>query len=391
LLVPNPNFRPNPNRSVNIDGTIDDHLVSRLTPAILSLQHANREPITVYILNSPGGNVSSMETVLRLLKSPDQDSSALCRVITVVTGRAASAAADLLSSGDYAIAYPKSTLLYHGIRTYGQRPLTVQSTSLLAHVLRISNDYYAMELAKKIEYRFVFRFLVLKGSFQKFREENPTRTLTDLECFTGLLASKLSQRAQQVCNKGSERYGRYNALLSSVMKKEQPASTKRIAEIEARRLKAIVDFEVSSNKKTPEWSFRDGGLSRLADDFFLLNEYLETHTTERIKQWCTSLGKFALTEAERSEIDGIADEPARTEKMIEKVQPILQPVWSFFVALCHALQEDENELTATDAYWLGLVDEVLGEALPTLRVLQEYQADPAPAPALAEVPESAAS
>ena len=335
--------------------------------------------------------MSSMETVLRLLKSPDQDSSASCRVITVVTGRAASAAADLLSSGDYPIAYPNSTLLYHGIRTYGQRPLTVQSTSLLAHVLRISNDYYAMELARKIEYRFVFRFLVLKSSFQSFREENPTPVLSDLDCFTGLLASRLSQTAQQVCNKAKERFGRYNALISNVMKKEKPAAGKRIAQVEARRLKAIVDFEVSSNKKTLEWSFKDGGLSRLADDFFLLNEYLQTHTTERIKQWCKSLGKFALTEAEQLEIDAIADETLRTERMIAKVQPILQPVWSFFVALCHALQEDESELSATDAYWLGLVDEVLGEALPTLRILQEYQPDPSPAPALSAAPESAAS
>ena len=31
---------------------------------------------------------------------------------------------------------------------------------------------------------------------------------------------------------------------------------------------------------------------------------------------------------------------------------------SFFVALCHALYEGENELTAMDAVWLGLVDTI---------------------------------
>jgi len=30
------------------------------------------------------------------------------------------------------------------------------------------------------------------------------------------------------------------------------------------------------------------------------------------------------------------------------------------MALCYALQEEENELTATDAYGLGLIDEVVG-------------------------------
>jgi hypothetical protein len=49
---------------------------------------------------------------------------------------------------------------------------------------------------------------------------------------------------------------------------------------------------------------------------------------------------------------------------------------SFFVALCHALQEGENELTAIDAYWLGLVDEVVGENLWTIRIMEEFTPDP---------------
>jgi hypothetical protein len=77
----------------------------------------------------------------------------------------------------------------------------------------------------------------------------------------------------------------------------------------------------------------------------------------------------------RAEIDAIADEKAQEARILEKVQPILQPVWSFFVALCHALQEGENELTAIDAYWMGLVNKVIGEALPTSRWFAEYEPD----------------
>lgn len=43
--------------------------------------------------------------------------------------------------------------------------------------------------------------------------------------------------------------------------------------------------------------------------------------------------------------------------------------------MCHALQEGENELSATDAYWLGLVDEVVGEELWNLRLLYEFEED----------------
>jgi ATP-dependent protease ClpP protease subunit len=379
VIVPNPRFRANPQRAVHVDGLIDDQQVSRLTPLILRLQQKSREPITVYILNSPGGPVTSMETILRLLKSPDQDFSPLCNVITVVTGRAGSAAADLLSSGDYAIAYPNSTILYHGIRTYRQTPLTMETTSLLTDWLRISNDYYAMELARKIENRFMFRFLVLKSTFQGFREKIAPRTMTDLECFIELLLSELSDKAKAVCNKAKDRYRRYQALLESVATNVKDDGA-NVAVIEGKHIKAIVDFEVAANEKQPDWTFKDGGFSRLADDFFLLNEYFESHETERIKQWCKSLGMFALTEAQKNEIATLQDDAARTEKMIEMVQPVLQPVWSFFVALCHALQEGENELTARDAYWLGLVDEVMGDSnLATLRLMMEYQSD-APAP-----------
>jgi len=44
--------------------------------------------------------------------------------------------------------------------------------------------------------------------------------------------------------------------------------------------------------------------------------------------------------------------------------------------MCHALQEGENQLTATDAYWLGLVDEVIGvKELMSLRMIEEFKVD----------------
>ena len=56
----------------------------------------------------------------------------------------------------------------------------------------------------------------------------------------------------------------------------------------------------------------------------------------------------------------------------------MEPLSSFFVALCDALQEGENELTAIDAYWLGLVVEVFGEQLWSLRAFEEYKPDAQP-------------
>src|SRR5262245_46284729 len=102
---------------------MNQDLIDRLTPGIISLQSQSREPITVYI-DSRGGSTESAEVLLRLLRARNQDNADSCRLITVVTSLAASAAADFLSSGDYALAYPGSTVLYHGTRTPLDVPLT---------------------------------------------------------------------------------------------------------------------------------------------------------------------------------------------------------------------------------------------------------------------------
>lgn len=356
-------------------------MVTRLTPEILRLQSSSRSPITVYI-DSPGGHVASMETILRMLKLSDQDSSAPCRILTAVTTRAASAAADLLSSGDYAVAYPTSAILYHGLRQQETNPLTAESTSMLANLLRLSNDIYAQELARKIDDRFTFRFVMAKSDFDEIRIAKNSPQMSDLDCFIHLVESKLSDQGKTLWGKVKDRHGRYDQLFSMALAKlKGPIGPKTVAQIEATIIKAIVDFELKSNKNNPSWSFRHSGIGRLADDFYLLNEYLSSYGNERLNKWCTSFGRFMLPQAELDAIEAIADENQKQEKLIEKTQPIIRPLQSFFVALCHALQEGENELTATDAYWLGLVDEVVGENLLSLRTFSEFQPEPVKAEA----------
>ena len=62
-ITPNPAFRPNSNRAIYVQGVIDQQMVNRLTPEIISLHHKSRDPITVYI-DSPGGSISHKETLL---------------------------------------------------------------------------------------------------------------------------------------------------------------------------------------------------------------------------------------------------------------------------------------------------------------------------------------
>lgn len=347
----------------------------------MRLTAGDRGPITVYI-DSPGGNVASAEVILKLLQATNQDNDAPCRLITVVTSRAASAAADLLSSGNYAIAYPESTLLYHGVRTPSLSGITVELAALLAESMKISNDRYAMALTRKSEWRFLFRFMGLRGKFADHRNSTGKPKLSELDCFVEMIRENISNKAKPVIDQAFKRYQRYNDLITHFLK--VATRDKRFmagggggrAYSEGVMLRGIINFEIASNKKNKDWTFQDGGLVRLTDDFYLLQEYFSSVASDQLKQVCGRWGQFVLTDEQKTELETIP-EGEKEGKTLEKVRPYFQPLWSFFVALCHALQEGENELTGLDAFWLGLIDEVIGmPSLPMTRYIAEYQADP---------------
>ena len=146
--MPSANYRPNPSRSVYLIGTIDQPMVDRLTPQILSLQSLSRAPISVYI-ESPGGDVRCAEKIFSLLSAADE-SGERCQILTIATGLAtglaASAAADILTFGDYALAYPHTEIYYHGTRlseievTYA-KAAELAGNPLAVYVRRLNNRH----------------------------------------------------------------------------------------------------------------------------------------------------------------------------------------------------------------------------------------------------------
>ncbi|MGB6695807.1 MAG: hypothetical protein WBE56_16590, partial [Terracidiphilus sp.] len=139
---------------------------------------------------------------------------------------------------------------------------------------------------------------------------------------------------------------------------------------------AIADFEVKANRKNATCSFRGGGIERLTEDFALFNEYMANFAGDRLQRWSATWGKIAVPANRLAEIEAIQDEEQKTQTLEAEIRTILNPLTSFFAALCHALQEGENQLTAEDAYWLGLVDEVVGrDDLFCLRHFEEFGDD----------------
>src|ERR1700722_18170466 len=101
---PNKDYREDPKRAIYISGKIDQQLVDKLSPQINELRLESVDPITAYV-DSPGGTLMLAETIRHHITAPNPDGKR-CRLITVVTSRAASAAADFVALGDYSIAYP---------------------------------------------------------------------------------------------------------------------------------------------------------------------------------------------------------------------------------------------------------------------------------------------
>lgn len=375
MIKPDPDFRPNPKRAIWVQGTIGQALVDRLLPSIIALTSASREPITVFI-DSDGGSVTMAELILQLLRATNQDGGKPCRIITVAVSRAGSAAADLLSSGDYTIVYPNAKLLYHGVRITMPTPVTAEFATLISENLKSSNDRFATSLARKSEWRFMFRVFALRQKFQQHRTDSDQPDLTDLECFTAMLRQKLSDSAQNALDQALKRWDRYNNLVTHFDKKVPKSRDFKQIEFEESMLRASTAFEIQQNKKNPDWSLLDGGLRRITDDCLLLDEYISSAYGRQFKQLCQRWASTILTQEQKAALEQLA-EPERTEKTLDEVRPHFLPFWTFFVALCHALQEGENELTPIDAFWFGLIDEPIGHSgLPLARYLAEYHEDP---------------
>jgi hypothetical protein len=134
-------------------------------------------------------------------------------------------------------------------------------------------------------------------------------------------------------------------------------------------LKAIIAFELP-RKQVPGWTFASHGWPRVNDDFVLLNEYIDQHSQTLIQTFCEAWKDFILNEADKAAIESLSEDQ-RSAARVKRLEPVLMPLWLFFGSICHVLQEAENPLTPEDAFWLGLVDEVMGANLPTLRRIVE--------------------
>lgn len=322
-------FTPNPQRAIWIEGRLDEALLERLRPQIVELTAQSREPITVFI-NSRGGIAEVGQRILDLLRT-NQGGAGACKIITAASPRAESAAADLLSAGDLAIAYPSSTLLWHGVRwPLSDLVSAGEAGRLYAQTLPVFHEKNAAVLALNSVRRFLFIVSALRPTFEQHRAEANDPKLSDLDCFQAILRGKLSPAAQQVLERAIPLWKNYNGLLLQFQKRLPRGRSVSKEHLRKLMLYSAFDFEYEKGER-PDW---DAGLGRISDHFHFLNSFFD-------------FGALC---------DHVAGRPGPQSPETE-AEALLQ-FRQFFLALYRALQEGENQITPVDAVWLGLIDSV---------------------------------
>ena len=378
-----PKYRSNHNRSVSISGIIDDTLVSRLLPEIVTLQDASREPITVYI-DSPGGDTESARLLLDALRASDQDRSEQCRLITVALGEASSAASDILMAGDYALAYPNSRILCHGMRHFISRPtaLTRDIAASFAKDMAGLDEEFAITLARNCINRFMFRISrvwraieslddigaglfgdndvpTARGIAQEFHRFLKTNGFVREAVLEQLDVAGLSANSVIL-------FAGRNDLLN-VLKTKGDVTAKK----EAIRTSILNDALAKASSETDFGS--------LESKYQLLSDFLEKHHVDVIgglvSRWSTDL--YGRLDRQSATSAKLSEEEHSSNLIRMRITAHLRcfSLWFFFVFFCRQLQTGDFPMTATEAYWLGLIDEVIGLDFASPRRLVENAPD----------------
>jgi ATP-dependent protease ClpP protease subunit len=386
------------NRCIYIDGEINEEMVSRLTPKILSFRQESNDVITVAI-NSLDGSLAATEVLIALLTGPNQDNTR-CSIITVVTNKAYSAAANLLAHGDYAIALEHSEILFHDIRFGGMRDVTPDKALNAAKLLRNENEGFSLKLANHIFGRLMWNYIDLKHKFGAVAIQYPDKVTTynkhlincginkipavtfDPAMFGVALCDYLSQTNTQLIDTAFHHLGRWGLVMTVTDNTAMYTSDDKLPGLLDGALNLyksffdakaeVINFGGDKNEKDIRLfltllltRLNDNGNSGLepileesVSDFRLINSLNDPkHKITASKFMNLHRSVFFSPEAV-----GIltGNNELKQKEIFKDAEPLVAFMWQFCILLCRELFNGDHMLTPVEALVLGLVDEVPG-------------------------------
>jgi ATP-dependent protease ClpP protease subunit len=400
------------NRAIHIDTTIDDTLLRTLTPTILKLKQESTDPITIGI-DSPGGSIPAMQSLLGLLRAPDQDGNRT-KIYTVSTNRAYSAAASLLAFGDYSVAFPHSKILYHDVRYSAIEEVTASKALRASRELERGNVEFSLTLANQVRQRLIWVYLDLSRDFAKARKSyadfaakrdadfadalpSDGNRAVDIVGFALTLFSKLSSpvgnetaisalhllnswtqidKIERRLSANREGDGEttdlvrgINDLVSEIRgmdsggqdSAESPEPTQVDGLSESARKDITLLFEVIARRLATDknLSISEDGLDSIMEDFAFIKDVNSDQHVRAITRLMIDYDLIFFGPSIAAELKNATDDTERG-KILDPVYPQARMLWFYIVSLCRCLCRGEHLLTPYDAQLLGLVDEVLG-------------------------------
>ena len=413
-------------RMIYVDNDIDDTLVRRLAPQIIRFKSESAEPITVAI-DSEGGQVRSLESLLGLLESPDQRGGR-CAFYTVAVNRAQSAAASLLAFGEYSVAFNHAQILFHPHWRRMSSGLSASEAIQMARDLKASDEILALRLAERVLQRKLLCFADLRArnrfsaaaeSFPRvaseFRQKighglsllgcvDPDAFEVDFVGFATALWAELSAPLdRQLVTDALDdlvRLLEFRELGLHLREGAKAAGAKKAATDTSAHAKLARAFEFACmNIGGPEavaglagdyisrrmaelerlvvvflrraasserWRVSESGFSQLEEDYSLLEKFEEFQGNELAQE--TVWEHFgALLSSDAIDRYNEAEEEAKEHYRTAILYPQRDFFWLFHVMMCRRLGAGENTLSPTEAQLLGLVEEVLGGGAVTSR------------------------
>jgi ATP-dependent protease ClpP protease subunit len=381
--------RPDHERSIGVFGEIGPELVAGLSPRILELRARSRDPITV-LIDSPGGSVYSADVIWNLLTSPD-DRRRRPPITGLCVAEAGSAAADLLFRCDYAIAYPHSQLLIHGVRRPAEW-ITEEEAAETETVLRQKNEDWAQALAPHVFRRLLDNYGRTSREFARvrrqhrdeFTEEWRARRRLDVDVFAfGLaLRERVGPATGEILGRILGHLDHWRHLAEEtgrIGRQDLPRGLKdlvarradeprRLLRLQIGALHALIADRLAADAG---WRLTPENLERLSGDYRHLLETLDPYFRDEVLNVLLEHAGVFFSENELDFVRRVTETSYRSrpgvrrrfDAAVERAYERILPIHTFVIVLCRELQRGENEVSPADAWWLGLIDEVLGTDL----------------------------
>jgi ATP-dependent protease ClpP protease subunit len=361
--------RENAERGIFLTTEVNQEAYQRLLPQIIRLRLKSGDPICLFI-DSPGGNPEIAERIERQIRRPNQDGER-CLLTTVCIGRAASVAADMLASGDYAIAYQGAIIHCHGI-SLTQPELTVGDVPRVSADIRADNERFALRLATAVFRRVVF----LSSMTEADDKQTLMKAVVSVpDAYHKSIREKLDKPNQDLIDAAFSRQAKITALINHITTKISTPSPEGVA-FDAEILKHIVDYEAKEHAAKTDF-FSSSHLLTIQEDFLQIRDYFSGEYRALLEQEVLKHGLSFLEPTEGSKYDKIPDWPTKRKFLIDIVSPRLLPFWYLVVSLCRLLQEGEYYFWGREALWFGLVDEAIGTTLPSPRAYDKWKKEQA--------------